>query len=785
MEFPISGSESLILEMERLNIIAPHCRYKIGSSAGDVETDPPDVVLYRGYVRDEPSSYAYLAFTGQGSGNGYVRTGNGELYMMSHPASEIGKPDGMGIIIHKATTFGDLPEFEEFCRVIDEYTDLPQMGEVRFFADTLGGPRIIGMAIEGDQRFCQIFPDVTAAQNYVVQLIGAVSDIYLRDFNAKVVLSFLRLWPEGGAPFSGYNLYGLRSYWQSNEDLTGINVVQLLSGIRDLDYGGIGFVGGYCSGTFSISGYINGSFPTPVGLSNISAWDLIVSAHEMGHNMATYHTHDGFDPPIDSCGSLGIRARSTIMSYCHTTPGYTSNIELRFHRLVQQVVEYYMVYFDCLDFDCNNNGADDAQDIALGISQDVNSNGIPDECEDCNDNGTLDNIDIAGGAPDVNNNGIPDECETDCNGNSIPDNYETNLGMASDLNGNCVPDECDPDCNDNSLPDFWEIKYGYEEDWDNNGIPDVCQDCDENGVADMYDLGKQFNLYVADGSGFIREYNAISGVPVQNMGSGSISSPTDCTFGPDRQLYVSTGNGIDRINVDSATTTTFITSGSGGLITPTFLTFGPNDNLFVSSYGTHCVLEFDGPTGAFVDTFVTPNSGGLVAPWGLEFGPNGNLFVAGANNTVYEYSGTDGSFIGIFVTSGSGGLTSPRGIAFAPDGHLLVASQSTSQVLKYDGTTGAFLGVFHDEYNPIYPHGVRIGPNGNVYVVQSYSPSNVFEFVYPEGRYYRRFGRGRQLCDRRLRPMPRLRRRRLRRSRPAGKHLPAGQLSERLQSRPA
>jgi hypothetical protein len=32
-------------------------------------------------------------------------------------------------------------------------------------------------------------------------------------------------------------------------------------------------------------------------------------------------------------------------------------------------------------FDCNGNGADDACDIAAGISSDANGNGLPDECD--------------------------------------------------------------------------------------------------------------------------------------------------------------------------------------------------------------------------------------------------------------------------------------------------------------------------------------------------------------------------------------------------------------------
>ena len=44
----------------------------------------------------------------------------------------------------------------------------------------------------------------------------------------------------------------------------------------------------------------------------------------------------------------------------------------------------------CIVDDCNLNGVDDATDIQLEISADVDGNGTPDECEDCNGNLVLD-----------------------------------------------------------------------------------------------------------------------------------------------------------------------------------------------------------------------------------------------------------------------------------------------------------------------------------------------------------------------------------------------------------
>ncbi len=63
------------------------------------------------------------------------------------------------------------------------------------------------------------------------------------------------------------------------------------------------------------------------------------------------------------------------------------------------VLGYGIPDADQAGFDCNDNGIDDDQDIALGNESDCNGNGLPDSC------------DIADGiSQDANQNGIPDEC---------------------------------------------------------------------------------------------------------------------------------------------------------------------------------------------------------------------------------------------------------------------------------------------------------------------------------------------------------------------------------------
>jgi len=107
--------------------------------------------------------------------------------------------------------------------------------------------------------------------------------------------------------------------------------------------GGIAWLDVLCANDFSQSGHWGGGYGVVQISTNYPSnlWDLLATAHEMGHNFGSPHTHC-FSPPIDMCysgesgcysgpvvnpGPLG----GTIMSYCHLLSGGYGNIDLRFH----------------------------------------------------------------------------------------------------------------------------------------------------------------------------------------------------------------------------------------------------------------------------------------------------------------------------------------------------------------------------------------------------------------------------------------------------------------------
>jgi len=735
---PLPDRESVELEIAPFHVTTDRTLFAVGTPTGDAAVPTPQVATYRGHVAGEPGSVAYLAVAEHGLVNGSLRVPGVGNYVLSS-----GRRGSGTLTVQSQAGALDLPEFSSFCGLDPTTMDRRIVAAPRGSPETNRGPRLLRVAIEGDQEYTQLFDTVGDANAYIVQLVAAISDIYIRDLNTKLVIDRVRLWPMGGEPFGADDIEQFLLYYVDIEDTTGLNIVHMLSGRRDLGYGGIGYVGGTCfeGATYSISGLLLGSFPNPVNGTSIGNWDLIVAAHEMGHNCGTFHTHDGYSPTIDDCGN-GVPSRGTIMSYCHTFPGGTTNTDLRFHRRVQDVIEGELLSGGCFPFDCNDNGTADSQDIAAMTSADVNGNAVPDECEDCNTNGTLDPQDIINGAPDSNGNGIPDACEPDCDADSAPDPDECDASPSIDQDGNNVPDTCDPDCDGNGTADHIDLRNGVYPDVQRDTVPDICQNCDANGISDWIDLGRGHNLYVCERADYVREYFSTSGYPIQNLGVGSISDAYDCVFGSDNQLYVASfGNDrIVRIDVDAGTASTFVAAGSGGLDGPASLVFGSDGNLYVASQVNSRVLEYDGQTGAFLATFVTAGLGGLASPYGLTFGPDGHLYVT-SGNAVLRYDGSTGASLGAFVTSGSGGLSSARGLAFLPNGNLVVASFNNSRLQEHNGSTGAFIRIFNNGPTLSSPWGVRMGPNGSLYAVRSASSPRVMEYNADTGWYQRSFVR--------------------------------------------
>jgi DNA-binding beta-propeller fold protein YncE len=245
-------------------------------------------------------------------------------------------------------------------------------------------------------------------------------------------------------------------------------------------------------------------------------------------------------------------------------------------------------------------------------------------------------------------------------------------------------------------------------------------------------FGPDGNLYVAsEGTNNILKYHGTTGAFLSEFipaGAGSepfeegLGAPKGIAFGPDGNLYVASNGSPNALFKFNGTTGAFIADlaetipgpGTVSLAPPIWgLTFGPDGQLYVSSGASGNVTRFNPLTETYTDEFVSLGSGGLSNPHGLTFGPDGNLYVAGGDvdGRVWKYNGTTGASLGLFVTlADNGGLKRPDGIAFGPDGNLYVSSTDTGRVLRYSGSTGSFFDVFAELDFP-----ANLSPTGLVF----------------------------------------------------------------------
>jgi len=175
------------------------------------------------------------------------------------------------------------------------------------------------------------------------------------------------------------------------------------------------------------------------------------------------------------------------------------------------------------------------------------------------------------GSRDCNNNGVQDACDIadpskDCNGDYILDVCQ--LDGNTDLNNNDILDECEPDCDFNGRPDDFDIAQGAG-DCDNNNIPDQC----ENPPGVVFRNANVLGINYLDGttspffgeSGFGAATDQLTGKVYWTHGGDLRRADFD---GTNVEIVPTSVSATDVVKVDSLRRTLYFTTGSyiGGTV---------------------------------------------------------------------------------------------------------------------------------------------------------------------------------------------------------------------------
>jgi len=450
--FPLGADATVDLELTRFEPFSPAARVEVVRDDGVHEVPLPDATYFAGMVQGDPGSRALL-IAGRDGMHGFV-VANGTVYPFG--------PDGVGG--HRSYALRDAdpalyPPPGDFC-ANDLHPDVVDSPAVSAAARVQAGlepapfPRAAtttllqaDVAIETDHELWTKFGSDQGTLDYLASLAAAGTAIYERDVSVRLRFSYIRLWATTADPWSASStssqLDEVQSYWTNPA-----NNMNAIAGPHDLVHfvsgkavqGGIAYIGSVCNAQYAFGvSQVFGSFDLS---SPTNIWDVVVTTHEMGHNLGSPHTHC-YSPPIDKCynketgcysGPI-VASRGTIMSYCHLLSGGLANIDLVFGPVVSTTIRNTAEGASCLTVagTCGNGIVEPSEQCDDGntVSGDGCSatcrleacgNGVVDFGETCDDGNTVsgDGCSATCQREPRCGDGVVDPGETCDDGNTVP-----------------------------------------------------------------------------------------------------------------------------------------------------------------------------------------------------------------------------------------------------------------------------------------------------------------------------------------------------------------------------
>ena len=330
LNVPLPGNRIERVNLNRFDVLKHDAKFVIRTAAGNEEVKVNDLaVSYNGTLNGDANSIVSITIS-RDNVMGIIALSNDNIVIGSlNDNSGIPTED---YIIYKES---DLKVKNTFKCETDDNLSREEMEKMRKIITSKMNDAsatdlyVAEVAIELDFATYNFFGgSQTNAFNYAIGNLAAVSAIYLKEVNVKLIIPFMRIWtttdPYNGTT-SGTLLNQFRDEWNTNMQTVNRTVAHFMSK-RSNNLGGVAWLNGLCN---SVSGGFGYAFSNTVGglaqLPNYS-YEILVVAHELGHNFGSLHTFNCSwnGGPIDTCftveggcynGPLHA-AVGTIMSYC-------------------------------------------------------------------------------------------------------------------------------------------------------------------------------------------------------------------------------------------------------------------------------------------------------------------------------------------------------------------------------------------------------------------------------------------------------------------------------------
>ncbi|MFT7678266.1 MAG: hypothetical protein ACI8QC_002252 [Planctomycetota bacterium] len=355
LDVPLADGQLVNLDLERVSV--HHDRMGIFVDGQPSTFDPGDQSLWKGIITDRPETDVFLTLASYGC-YGWVHDGLSHHHLMPFVEEGSDWSQASARWVPEEVLLAAGPMEHPVACLAEELDRGP--GSYRSSANpsqlvtnhALGTTLECKMAVETDYQFHQVWGNLTAAQNYMTSLLGAMSDRYETTIDVVITYPYVMFYTDPNDPWTaqgggaGAMLTEFRQAWAGNIP-GGANLAHFMSG-ASLG-GGVAYLDVLCNQNFgfAVSGNLNGGVTFPVSQGS-NTWDFMVTAHETGHNFGTSHTHNYCPTPLDECADTNAFGQcqtqrqcinnGTVMSYCHTCSGGMNNITTFFHPQVATVM---------------------------------------------------------------------------------------------------------------------------------------------------------------------------------------------------------------------------------------------------------------------------------------------------------------------------------------------------------------------------------------------------------------------------------------------------------------